>query len=87
MDYQGMEFTELIDKVKAELKNAGYSDSCIRGFVTVWNHLTDYMIRNSKTIFTAKTGMNFLEAGYGITVYKELDSKKKALCQSNQFTY
>jgi len=77
MDHQGMEFTELIDKVKVELKNARYSDSCIRGFATVWNHLMDYMIRNGKTIFTAKTGMNFLEAGYGITVYKELDSKKK----------
>jgi hypothetical protein len=82
-----MELNELINKVKAELKNARYSDLCIRGFITVWNRLTDYMIRNSKTIFTAKNGMNFLEAEYGITVYKKLDSKKKALCQSNQFTY
>ena len=77
MDHQGMELNELINKVKAELKNARYSDLCIRGFITVWNRLTDYMIRNSKTIFTAKNGMNFLEAEYGITVYKKLDSKKK----------
>ncbi|MBE0428140.1 MAG: hypothetical protein IBX72_16080 [Nitrospirae bacterium] len=87
MDHQGMELNELINKVKAKLRDARYSDSCIRGFATVWNRLTDYMIRNSKTIFTAKIGMNFLETEYGITIYKELILKKKALCQSNQFTY
>ena len=87
MDHQGMELNELINKVKAELRNTGYSDSYIRGLFTVWNRLTDCTIRSGKTIFTAKVGMNFLESEYGITVFKNLDSEKKELCQSNQFTY
>jgi hypothetical protein len=85
MDRQGMELNELIDKVRAELRKSGYSDSYIRWLSTVWDRLTDYISRNGKT-FTAKEGMNFLESEYGITVYKNLDSKKKALRQSNQLT-
>ena len=77
MNHQGMELNELIDKVKVELKDAQYSDLCIRGFVTVWNRLTNYMVRNSQTIFTAKIGMDFLEAEYGITVYQKLTPKNK----------
>ena len=79
MDHQGMELNELIDKVKVELKNAMYSDLCIRGLCTVWNHLRDHMLHNDKTIFTAKVGMDFLEAEYGITVYKKLGSEKKSI--------
>lgn len=79
MDYQGMDINELIGKVKVELRNTGYSDSYIRGLYTVWNRLMDYMIRSGKTIFTAKIGMNCLEAEYGITVYKKLDSEKKRI--------
>jgi hypothetical protein len=79
MDHQGMELNELINKVKAELRNTGYSDSYIRGLFTVWNRLTDCTIRSGKTIFTAKVGMNFLESEYGITVFKNLDSEKKRI--------
>jgi integrase/recombinase XerD len=77
MSHQGMELDELINKVKTKLENARYSDLCIRGFMPVWNRLTDYMIRTCETIFTAKTGMNFLEAEYGITVYKNLTQKNQ----------
>jgi integrase/recombinase XerD len=77
MDNQGMELNELMDKVRVELRNTGYSDSYIRGLCSVWNRLVDYMDRNGNTIFTAKVGMNFLETEYGITVYKKLDSEKK----------
>lgn len=86
MGHHGIELNELIDKVEAELRKTGYSDLYIRELFTVWNRLTDYMSRNNKTIFTAKVGMNFLETEYGITVFKNLDSKKKELCQDNQFT-
>ena len=79
MDHQGMELNELMDAVRAELRNTGYSDSYILGLCTVWNRLTDYMIRSCKTIFTAKIGMNFLESEYGITVYNKLDSEKKRI--------
>jgi len=77
MNRQGMELSELINKVKKELENARYSDLCIRRFVTVWNRLTNHMVRNSETIFTAKIGMNFLESEYGITVYRGLALKNK----------
>ncbi|MDA8154850.1 MAG: hypothetical protein M0Z52_00125 [Actinomycetota bacterium] len=77
MDHQGMEINELIDRVKTELKNAKYSDSRIQALGTVWNRLKDYMVRNGKSFFTAKIGMDFLEAEYGMTVYKKLDSLKK----------
>lgn len=79
MDHQGMELNELMDKVRAELRNTGYSDSYIRVLCTVWNRLTNYMIRCDKTIFSAKIGMNFLDSEYGITVYKNLDSEKKRI--------
>ena len=86
MDHQGMELNELMDNVRAGLRDTGYADSYIRGLCTVWNRLTDYMIRSSKTSFTAKIGMNFLESEYGITVYKKLDSEKKRIVRE-QSTY
>jgi len=79
MDHRGMELNELMGEVKTELRNTGYSDLYIQGLSTVWGRLTDYMSRNGKTIFTAKNGMDFLEAEYGITVYKNLDSEKKRI--------
>ncbi len=77
MKHQEVKFSELVDRVKVELKKVSYSDFTISGFVTVWNHLAEYMIRNEKSIFTAKIGMDFLEAEYGITVYEKLSSKNK----------
>ena len=77
MNRQGMEINELINKVKDEMENARYSNFWIGELTTVWNRLTNYMIRNSETIFTAKIGMNFLESEYGITVYKGLTPKNK----------
>lgn len=77
MNRQGMGLNELINKVKEELENARYSDLCVSRFVTTWNRLTNYMVGNGETIFTAKIGMNFLESEYGITVYKELTPKNK----------
>ena len=71
MDHQEMEINELIDRVTTELKNARYSDSRIQALATVWNRLKDYMVRNGKTIFTAKNGMDFMEAEYGITVFNQ----------------
>jgi len=79
MNHQGIDVNELISRVKAEMRRTGYSIFCIRGFTTVWNHLTDYMDCNGITIFTAKAGMDFLESEYGITVYKNLDSEKKRI--------
>jgi len=58
MNQQGLELSELINKVKLGLENAKYSDLCINGFVPIWNHLTDYLTRNGETIYTAKIGIN-----------------------------
>jgi hypothetical protein len=49
MNQQGLELSELINKVKLGLENAKYSDLCINGFVPIWNHLTDYLTRNGET--------------------------------------
>lgn len=77
MKDQEVVLNELIDNVTVELKIAHFSDKSIRGFVTVWNRLANYMKKSGKTIFTAKLGMNFLEAEYGITVYEKLTSTHK----------
>jgi len=77
MNSQEIEVNELIDKVKIELKEAHYSDSCIEKFVTIWNQLTTYMYNSDKAVFTAQIGMDFLEAEYGISVFKKLTSKNR----------
>ena len=77
MNRQGMELNELINKVKEELENVRYSDFWIGELARVWDRLTNYMVRNSETIFTAQIGMNFLESEYGITVYKGLTLKNR----------
>lgn len=58
MNRQGMELNELINKVKEEMGYVGYSDFWIGELAAVWNRLTNYMVRNSETIFTAKIGRN-----------------------------
>ena len=77
MRHQKNEVYELIYKFKIELKKAQYSDSTIRGFITVWNRLTNYMIIMGKTNYTAKIGMDFLEAEYDVTVYEKLTPRNK----------
>lgn len=77
MNHQRVDVNELISNVKAKLRSTGYSDLCIEKFTAVWNDLTDYMVRNGKTLFTAKAGMDFLEDEYEITVYEKLASQKK----------
>lgn len=79
MNHQGVDVNELISKVKAELRSTGYSNLCIERHTAVWNNLTDYMVRNVKTLYTAKVGMDFLEEEYEITVYGKLDSQKKSV--------
>lgn len=78
-NYQGVELSTLIGKVKGELKKVKYSDSYIRGFVSVWNQLTNYMNKRGIATYSVKIGLDFLEAEYGITVYKKLTYKNK-LC-------
>jgi len=77
MSRRKIKLNELIDKVKFELKNAQYSDLTVRWFITVWNSLTRYMVSIGQTVYTAKIGMDFLEAEYRITVSKKLTQKDK----------
>ena len=79
MDYQGMDVNDLIVKVKEELRRTGYSNLCIERQAAVWNDLTDYIGCTVNTFFTAKVGMDFLEAKYGITIYAKIDSQKKSV--------
>jgi len=75
--YQEIEIGTLIGAVKGELKNRRYSDSYIRGLSTVWNRLTKYLKKKGTSAYSSKVGLDFLEAEYGITVYKELSKKGK----------
>jgi integrase/recombinase XerD len=75
MNHQEMKLDGLIGKVKSKLENAQYSDSCIEKFATVWNRLTMYA--GGEKNYSAKLGMDFLEAEYGITVFKKLSSKNR----------
>jgi integrase/recombinase XerD len=77
MNHQGMELNELINRVEIELGSAQYSDISIKRFVKVWNRLTNYMVRNNETIFSAKVGVDFLESEYGITVYEKITAPNK----------
>jgi len=71
MNHQEMEINALINKVKMELEKAQYSNLSIKVFARAWKRLVNYMARNGETFLTAKIGMDFLEAEYGITVYKK----------------
>lgn len=77
INHQEITHQELINSVRKQLEIAHYSPLTISGFVTVWNRLTNYMTKNGKEFFTAKTGMDFLEAEHGITLYKKLSQKNK----------
>jgi integrase/recombinase XerD len=73
--HQKVEISILIDNVKVELKKAHYSDSRISGFNSVWIRLRNYMKKNGETNFSARIGINFLEADYAITVFEKLTRK------------
>jgi len=75
--YQEIELCRLIDEVQGELKKRHYSDSYIGGFITVWNQLTKYLKKRGTSVYSAKIGLDFLEAEYGITVYKKLTQKNR----------
>jgi integrase/recombinase XerD len=75
-NYQEIELSTLIGRVKGELIKVKYSDSYIGELDTVWKQLTDYLKKKGIN-YSAKIGLDFLEAEYGITVYKELSSKNK----------
>jgi integrase/recombinase XerD len=77
MNHQGMELNQLTSRVKIALKTVQYPEVCIRKFAIQWDRLRNYMDRNRETLFTAKIGMDFLEAEYGITVYEKLTDKNK----------
>lgn len=77
VNHQEVELCILIESVKGELKKVQYSDSYIRGFVTVWNRLTNYLDKRNTTAYSAKIGLDFLEIEYGVTVFKKLTQKNK----------
>jgi hypothetical protein len=76
-NYQKNELSTLIRRVRGELKNRHYSDSYIGEFITIWNRLTEYLKKRGTSVYSAKIGLDFLEAKYGITVFKKLSQKDK----------
>lgn len=79
MNKQKLELNELILKVQKALKEAQYSEMRIATFFPTWAKLTEYMTQRNEQILDAKTGLNFLEEAYGITVFKNLP-RNLAIC-------
>lgn len=77
MNRRGMEPNEVINKLKKEMVNAGYSVFWIRELTTVWKRLIKFMVRKGEKQFKANIGMDFLESEYGINVYKGLSTKNR----------
>jgi site-specific recombinase XerD len=76
-NHQEIEISVLIGAVKEELKKRHYSDSYIGALSTIWNRLAEYLKKKESSAYSAKIGLNFLEAEYKITVYKKLSKKDK----------
>lgn len=79
MNKQKLELNELILKMQKALKEAQYSEMRIATFFPTWAKLTEYMTQRNEQILDAKTGLNFLEEAYGITVFKNLP-RNLAIC-------
>lgn len=77
MHNQYLGIRELIPKVKEELKKVRYTDKRLNKFIPTWNKLKSYIEKKKIAIFDAKTGLDFLEEVYGITVFKKLSSSKE----------
>jgi len=76
-NHKEIEIHVLIGAVKEELKKRHYSDSYIGALSTIWNRLAEYLKKKESSAYSAKIGLNFLEAEYKITVYKKLSKKDK----------
>ncbi len=77
MHNQYLEINELISKVTEELKKVKYTDKRLNKFIPTWNKLKSYMEKKKIEVLDAKTGLDFLEEVYGITVFKKLSSSKE----------
>lgn len=73
---QYLEINELISKVTEELKKVRYTDQRLKEFIPTWDKLKSYLKKKKIATWDAKTGLNFLEEVYGITVFKKLLSSK-----------
>lgn len=71
------EINELISKVIEELRKVEYTDKRLKKFAPTWNKLKSYLERKKIAALDAKTGLDFLEEVYGITVFKKLTSAKR----------
>lgn len=76
MHNQHLGISELISKVTLELKKAQYSDQRLIMFIPTWNQLKSYMEQKEEVILDAKTGLDFLQQAYGISVFKKLPTRK-----------
>jgi len=76
MHNQYLEINELITKVKEELKKVQYTDQRLKKFIPTWNKLKSYMEKKKIAILDSKTGLDFLEEVYEITIFKKLTSSK-----------
>lgn len=72
MNNQKLEIHELISRVREELRRAQYSENHIEEFSPTWTKLREYMMQKGEPTLNARIGLDFLEAEYGLVVFKKL---------------
>jgi site-specific recombinase XerD len=59
------------------LKERGFKEATVEKYWRRWNDLLEYLSTKKLETYDAKTGLEYLSAIHGITVFKELDREEK----------
>lgn len=72
----------LIQNVKEELSNAGYKSGTIQVYQRYWNDLLKYESQKGIKFYSPKSGLEFLNVVYGISVFTVLSKQDKVRARS-----
>ncbi len=72
----------LIQNVKKELSNAGYKSGTIQVYQRCWNALLKYEAKKRIKSNSPKSGLEFLNVFYGISVFTALSKQDKVRARS-----
>ena len=72
----------LIQNVKEELSNAGYKSGTIQVYQKYWNDLLKYEAQKGIKSYSPKSGLEFLNVVYGISVFTALCKQDKVRARS-----
>ena len=72
----------LIENVKEELSKAGYKPRSIQVYQRYWNALLTYEANKEIKAYSPKSGLQFLNTTYGISVFTALSKQDKVCARS-----